>query len=288
MAEYLPQKPWDTVLIDPLHGRNVKPRVCGLSMVIDKGLGIRETLDLVETAGPYIDFLKLGFGTSMLYSKSLLQNKINILREYDIHVYPGGTLLEAAVLQGRWKEFYRTAKKLGFTAVEVSDGTIPLDLNLRKELIQEAKNLGFLVLSEVGKKEADVHLPVDEQVEIIRRDLECGVFKVIIEGRESGKAVGIYEANGSIRKDDIDRLIGNLKSGNSIIWEAPLKSQQEELIARFGVNVNLGNLAPEAILSVETLRRGLRSDTLRLAMRNKEVHTGEPFQAALYAEEAKI
>ncbi|WP_018130749.1 phosphosulfolactate synthase [Effusibacillus pohliae] len=266
MNDFLPQKPWDTVLRDPLPGRNLKPRTCGLSMVIDKGLGIRETLDLAELAAPYIDFLKLGFGTSMLYSKSLLQNKINILREHDIHVYPGGTLLETAVLQGCWKDFMRTSKKLGFTAIEVSDGTVTIDLELRRQLIQEAKHIGFLVLSEVGKKESGVHLPIEKQLELIRHDLDCGVFKVIIEGRESGKDVGIYEASGAIRKDDVDRLLEQLTSADCIIWEAPLKSQQEALIAQFGPNVNLGNLFPHDIITVESLRRGLRSDTLRLAM----------------------
>lgn len=266
---FLPQRPWGSVLEDPLSGRHDKPRLTGLSMIIDTGLGIRETLDLVELAGPYIDFLKLGFGTSVLYSKSLLQNKINLLREHDIHVYPGGTLLETAVMQNRWKEYMQNAKKLGFSAIEVSDGTINLEKPLRKQLIQEARNLGFIVLSEVGKKENGVHLPVEEQLELIQHDLEAGVFKVIIEGRESGKSVGIYEENGSIRKDDVDRLTEKLTFVDSIIWEAPLKSQQEELIARFGVNVNFGNLQPREIISVESLRRGLRSDTLRLALREQ-------------------
>lgn len=265
----LPQRPWGSVLEDPLSGRHDKPRLTGLSMIIDTGLGIRESLDLVELAGPYIDFLKLGFGTSVLYSKSLLQNKINLLREHDIHVYPGGTLLETAVVQNRWKEFMQNAKKLGFSGIEVSDGTIILDNKLRKQLIQEARNLGFVVLSEVGKKESGIHLPVEEQYELIQHDLETGVFKVIIEGRESGKSVGIYEENGSIREDDVEQLTEKLTSVDSIIWEAPLKSQQEELIARFGVNVNFGNLQPRDIISVESLRRGLRSDTLRLALREQ-------------------
>jgi phosphosulfolactate synthase len=263
---FVPQRPWDSVLDDPLTGRNDKPRLSGLSMLIDTGLGIRETLDLVELAGAYIDFLKLGFGTSVLYPRSLLQNKINFLREHDIHVYPGGTLLETAVLQNRWKEFLRQAKNLGFSAIEVSDGTIVMDRKLRQQLIQEARNLGFLVLSEVGKKESGIHLPVEEQLDLIQHDLDAGVFKVIIEGRESGKSVGIFEANGSIRRDDMERLANRLRSVDSIIWEAPLKSQQEELIARFGVNVNFGNLQPWDIMSVESLRRGLRSDTLRLAV----------------------
>jgi phosphosulfolactate synthase len=281
MTDFFPQRPWDSILSDPLPGRNAKPRICGLSMLIDKGLGIRQTLDLAELAGPYIDFLKLGFGTSTLYPKSFLQNKINILREYDIHVYPGGTLLEAAVIQGRWFEFMQSAKKIGFTAIEVSDGTITMDKEMRRKLIQEARNLGFLVLSEVGKKEEDVHLPIEEQIELIERDLDAGVFKVIIEGRESGKSVGIYEANGSLRKDDIDRLVEKLNSPDCLIWEAPLIKQQEELISKFGPNVNFGNIAPSEIVSVECLRRGLRSDTLRLAE--------DPLcPSALWIEESRI
>lgn len=267
---FVPQRPWDFVLDDPLSGRTDKPRLNGLSMIIDTGLGIRETLDLVELAGSYIDFLKLGFGTSVLYPRSLLQNKINFLREHDIHVYPGGTLLETAVMQNRWQEFLQQAKKLGFSAIEVSDGTIMMDRELRRHLIQEARNFGFLVLSEVGKKESGIHLPIEEQLDLIQHDLDAGVYKVIIEGRESGKSVGIFAENGSIRKDDMEELANKLRSVDSIIWEAPLKSQQEELIARFGINVNFGNLQPRDIISVESLRRGLRSDTLRLAM-----HSGE-------------
>lgn len=268
-----PQKPWASVLRDPLLGRNEKPRTRGLSMLIDTGLGMRETLDLVELAGPYIDFLKLGFGTSVLYSKSLLQSKIDLLREHDIHVYPGGTLLETAITQNRWREFLRMAKTLGFSAVEVSDGTIVVDAKIRREIIQEAKDLGFVVLSEVGKKESGLHLPVEEQIEMILTDLESGVFRVIIEGRESGKAVGIYEENGSIRQDDMEQLAEKLPSIDTVIWEAPLKSQQEQLITRFGSNVNLGNLPPRDIISVESLRRGLRSDTLRLALQSEKRYT---------------
>ncbi|BCJ85351.1 phosphosulfolactate synthase [Effusibacillus dendaii] len=289
MAEVSLQKPWEFILDDPLPGRNEKPRISGWTMLIDTGLGIRQTMDLAEIASGYIDFLKIGFGTSQLYGKSLLLNKINMLRDYQIHVYPGGTLLESAVMQNRWKEFMQEAKKIGFSAIEVSDGTLSISKGLRKQLIEEARDLGFLVLSEVGKKEEGTHLPIAEQLEIIEQDLEAGACKVIMEGRESGKSVGIYEANGNIRENDMDFLLNKISSPDLIIWEAPLKSQQQELIARLGGNVNLGNIAPHDILSVEALRRGLRSDTLRHAVQNQresEMYVANPsrFMTSIYVE----
>lgn len=269
MSDSWPQKAWGKLIADPLTGRHEKPRTSGLSMIIDTGMGIRETSDLAELAAPYIDLVKFGFGSSVLYPKSLLQNKIAVLREHEIDVYPGGTLLETAVVQKRWKEFMHMAKKLGFTLIEVSDGTIQLDQQLRKVLIQYARNLGFKVLSEVGKKESGTHLPIEQQLEQIECDLEAGASNVIIEGRESGKSVGIFEEDGAIRADDLQFLSKHLRQIDCVIWEAPLKSQQEQLIRHFGVNVNLGNLPPHDILSVESLRRGLRSDTLRIVLENE-------------------
>lgn len=263
MKQLASNRAWDDLITNPLGGRYEKPRDTGLTMVIDTGLGLLETQDVLELTSLYIDFVKLGFGTSMLYPESILRRKITLLKECQIHVYPGGTFLEVAILQKRWREFMNRSYELGFTAIEVSDGTITYERSLRKQLIRYARSLGFLVLSEVGKKENGVHLPIEQQYDMINQDLEAGAFKVIIEGRESGKGVGIYEEDGALRTREIEKLYMKLGHIDSIIWEAPLKSQQQEFISMFGNNVNMGNIHPRDIIALESLRCGLRGDTLR-------------------------
>ncbi|TCP59415.1 phosphosulfolactate synthase [Tumebacillus sp. BK434] len=261
------ERAWDDILRDPLPGRLAKPRTTnGLTMLIDTGLGLKETDDLVELAGPYIDFVKLGFGTSKLYPAHVLREKITLLQANQIEIYPGGTFLEAAILQNRWHQFLDRCLTLGFRTVEVSDGTIPLSWQQREEIIRYASAQGLKVITEVGKKEDGVHLPVDTQLAMIDADLAAGAFKVILEGRESGKAVGMFAEDGSIRQDDFDELTANVQNLDQLIWEAPLKSQQEELICKFGPNVNFGNINPRDTIALEALRCGLRSDTLRFTL----------------------
>jgi phosphosulfolactate synthase len=255
---------WDDLLCDPIPGRLAKKRTAhGLTMLIDTGLGLQETRDLVELAAPYIDYLKLGFGTSKLYPSHLLTEKIQLLKEQRIDVYPGGTFLEIAILQNKWQPFLERCLLLGMHTVEVSDGTITLPPKLRRLIIREAKSYGFNVFTEVGKKENGSALPVEVQLALIEADLEAGANKVIIEGRESGKAVGLYKEDGTLRRDDFDALVERVADPADLIWEAPLKSQQIELIQTFGPNVNLGNIHPRDAISLEALRTGLRSDTLR-------------------------
>jgi phosphosulfolactate synthase len=265
------ERAWDDILRDPLPGRLSKPRTaCGLTMLIDSGIGLRETHDLVELAAPYIDFVKLGFGTSKLYPTNLLRDKIRLLRSYDIDVYPGGTFLEAAILQNKWQEFLNRSQHLGFRTIEVSDGTIQLDKGLRIEMIHYAREKGFKVITEVGKKADGAFLPIETQLAMIQADLDAGAFKVIIEGRESGKSVGLFDADGSIRKDDFDALVEQVSNVEQLIWEAPLKAQQEELIRAFGPNVNFGNINPRDTMALEALRCGLRGDTLRYTVEERE------------------
>ncbi|ARU63043.1 phosphosulfolactate synthase [Tumebacillus avium] len=261
------ERAWDDILRDPLPGRLAKPRTTsGLTMLIDTGLGLQETGDLVELAGPYIDYVKLGFGTSKLYPVHVLRDKIELLQANQIEIYPGGTFLEAAVLQNRWHQFLERCLVLGFRTVEVSDGTIPLSQQKREEIIRHANAEGLKVITEVGKKEDGLHLPVETQLEMIEADLAAGAFKVILEGRESGKSVGMFAQDGSIRQDDFDALTSQVKNLDQLIWEAPLKSQQEELIKKFGPNVNFGNINPRDTIALEALRVGLRSDTLRFTL----------------------
>lgn len=261
------ERAWDDILRDPLSGRVAKPRTDrGLTMLIDSGIGLRETHDLVEIAGSYIDFVKLGFGTSKLYPSSILRDKIRLLKSHQIEVYPGGTFLEAAILQNKWQDFLKRCQELHFQTIEVSDGTISLEPELRVEIIQYARSIGFKVITEVGKKEDGMFLPVETQLSMIQADLDAGAYKVIIEGRESGKSVGMFEADGSIRKDEFDALVENVENVEQLIWEAPLKSQQEELIRTFGPNVNFGNINPREAIALEALRVGLRGDTLRMTI----------------------
>jgi phosphosulfolactate synthase len=235
-------------------------------MVIDKGLGLTETRDLLELAADYIDFIKLTFGTSAFYSAGLLRQKIDLVRSYGVNIFPGGTFLEVAMTQGKLNQYISRARELGFTYIEVSDGTITMSESDRESAIKGVLDAGLPVLSEVGKKDSEDSLPLDRIVEQIRLDLAWGASKVIVEGRESGKGVVIYDKDGAVRDDDLEYLASEAGDSSHILWEAPLKNQQQALIQRFGPNVNLGNVAPGDILALEALRVGLRGDTLRTSL----------------------
>lgn len=257
---------WAEVITMPIPGRVQKPRVQGLTMVIDKGLGLNSTADLLSLAGDHIDFIKLGFGSSALYNTELLAKKISLVRDHAVHIYPGGTMLEIAVRQNVAECFLQIAWKLGFSAIEVSDGTVPMTPQTRSTLIKMAKKTGFLVLSEAGKKDPAQKLSVESIACQVEADLVAGAAKVILEARESGKGIGIFNDQGEIRENVFSALVKRLPDTSSIIWEAPLKNQQEELIHVFGPNVNLGNIPAGEVIALESLRTGLRSDTLKTTL----------------------
>jgi phosphosulfolactate synthase len=259
------QKAWDKIIRMPVPGRSRKPRTVGLTMVIDKGIGLRLMADLVEIAGDYIDLIKLTFGTSAFYDRTLLKKKNELIRASGIEVMPGGTFLEVAFWQGGVDQYLKRAKALGFSAIEISDGTIAIERPRRKDLIQKSLDLGFKVITEVGKKDAKEVLPIALIHQLIGEDLDAGAFKVIIEAREAGKGVGIFDQEGRTRIDEVENIIAGAKNALDLIWEAPLKNQQQDLILRFGPNVNLGNIPYEEILALEALRQGLRGDTLKKA-----------------------
>lgn len=265
---------FDGVVTSPLQGRQPKPRSAGHTMVIDKGLGLSQMGDLLELAAEYIDYVKLGFGTAALYPSHLLRAKIGLIRSYGIEAYPGGTFLEVAVIQDAVPAYLERAMNLGFTCVEVSDGTISLPPDRRFELISMAKAAGFQVISEVGKKDAASELDPEEALAQIRADLAAGASKVILEGRESGAGAGIYDKAGRLKAGPMERIVAGVADPHLLMWEAPLKAQQEEFIGRFGPNVNLGNIAPTDVLALEALRTGLRGDTLRLALDRFETGAG--------------
>ena len=243
--------------------RSVKPRDTGFTMVLDKNLGLSALRDLLESSAHVIDLVKLGWGTSAVQDASFIRRKCAMLKEYGVMVCPGGTLTELAWLQGRTDSFVKQAAELGFTCIEVSNGTVPMGQPAKLELIAAALHAGFRVISEVGSKlsEEDERITVDERIAQVRAELAAGAWKVILEARESGTQ-GIFDANGAAQLDMLQTLTEQLDARN-LIFEAPLRSQQTDLILLLGNHVNLGNVAPADVIALETLRLGLRSDTLR-------------------------
>ena len=235
-----------------------KPRQVGLTHVIDKGLNLRDIEGLFDTAGEYVDIVKLGWGTS--YVTGNLEKKIALYRSLDTPVVCGGTLFEAAVARGRLDEYRSWLHENRFSHVEVSDGTIDLPHERKLELIAELAR-EFVVMSEVGSKDSDVVYAPYQWVEWMRDDLAAGAWKVITEGREEGTA-GIYRRDGDMRTGLIDEIVHGIEVGD-IIFEAPAKLAQAWFVRTFGPEVNLGNIPPEEVIPLETLRLGLRADTLK-------------------------
>lgn len=264
------QRPFDGVLQAPLPGRLARPRTAGLTMLLDKGLGISATNDLLEISAPYMDWLKLGFGTAALYGSGLLRSKVRLARSFGVEAYPGGTFCEVALHQGALPAYLERCQALDFRWIEVSDGTIDLDPQRRAEAIRAARKAGFHVLTEVGKKDGR-RLSIGLICEMVARDLDAGADWVIMEGRESGMGVGLYDQKGRLDEDSLERVLESVPDPNRLIWEAPQKAQQEQLITRIGSNVNLGNIPPGDLLALEAMRQGLRGDTFRLALERSEV-----------------
>jgi phosphosulfolactate synthase len=259
------KKAWEDVIAMPVGGRSKKPRSVGLTMVIDKNMGKIRLQDLIQTAGDYIDVIKLTFGTSAFYDEKLLKEKNALLTSANIDVMPGGTFLEVAIWQKAFDAYLMKAAELGFSALEVSDGTIEMDLLTRKTSIQKAINAGFKVFTEVGKKDPQEALPLSLVHHLIHEDMANGAEKVIVEAREAGKGVGIFDEAGNIKLGEVESIVSNVDDTGCLLWEAPIKNQQQALILRFGNNVNLGNIPPDEILALEALRQGVRGDTLKQA-----------------------
>jgi phosphosulfolactate synthase len=256
-------KPWENVFTN-LNDHCCKPRRTGATMMIDKCQGPKATADVLAMTGDYIDHWKLSFGTSALLDEDLLRDKIASVREHEILVYPGGTLTEYAIFRGACRPFIRRAKELGFNGIEISDGTIHLSASARRDAIRFALDQGLTVVSEVGKKDVAQQPSAEELAEQALADFDSGAAWVIVEARESGKGVGIYREDGSVDEEDVNVIASALNSHlGRLIWEAPLKHQQEYFIVRFGPDVSLGNIQPRDVLGVEALRAGLRFETLR-------------------------
>ena len=243
-------------LLPFLPDRPLKPRNSGITMVMDKGLSIREAEDFMSVGSEYTDYVKLGFGTSLITPG--FEKKIALYKKAGVIPYFGGTLFEAFIIRNMFEEFVDFLNKNEIDTVEVSDGSYDIEHKRKLEYINKLALRGT-VISEVGSKKKDVIYTPDEWVALMRAELLAGSVKVIAEARESG-TTGIYNEDGSINNEIISAISEHVKLEN-VIWEAPLKSQQAWFIRHFGANVNLGNIAPNEIIPLESLRLGLRGDT---------------------------
>lgn len=236
--------------------RPAKPRTNGLTMIMDKGLSLNEAENMIVLKSELTDIVKLGFGTSLLTRN--IDKKISLYREAGIDVYTGGTLFEAFIVRNQLDDFYRLMDKLKLEMVEVSDGCIQMEHEKKCELIHKLSK-DFKVISEIGSKDESLTIEDDKWVSYMKKELEAGSWKVIAEAREGGN-VGMFETDGEIKEQLIKKITKEIDESN-ILWEAPLKKQQVWFINELGANVNLGNISPNSIISLECLRLGLRGDT---------------------------
>ena len=254
--------------------RPEKPRNKGITMMMDKGLSLREVESFIEANGHLTDIVKFGFGTA--YVANNLEEKIKIYRENGIRPYFGGTLFEAFYARGKFEDYLRVLDKYKLDLAEISDGSIILDHDVKCELINRMSK-ERTVLSEVGSKDSGILISPNRWIKMMTTELEAGSWKVIAEGREAGN-VGVFRPNGTAHTMLINKIIAKVKP-DDILWEAPQKNQQVWFIKLFGANVNLGNIGPHELIPLECLRLGLRGDTFfdflpaDYAERLKQVHS---------------
>lgn len=236
--------------------RTSKPRNSGMTMVMDKGLSLRQVEDFLEVSGGYTDIVKLGWATS--YVTPNLKEKLKLYREAGIPVYFGGTLFEAFIIRNQYDDYCRMLDTFQLEYAEVSDGSITIEHDIKCEYIRKLSKQ-ITVISEVGSKDVQKIFAPYKWIQLMKAELEAGSWKVIAEARESGN-VGIYRDSGEVRQGLVDEILTQIPA-ETIIWEAPQKAQQVWFIKLIGSNVNLGNIAPADMVPLETLRLGLRSDT---------------------------
>jgi len=236
--------------------RAQKPRQHGFTMAMDKGLSCREAEDFLSTSAEYTDIVKLGWGTSFVTPK--LKEKLQIYKDAGIPTYFGGTLFEAFAIRGQFDDYRKILDKYDMPFAEVSDGSIELDHDLKCEYIRKLSDQ-VTVLSEVGSKDAEKIIPPYKWIKLMQAELDAGAWKVIGEAREGGN-VGLFRSSGEVRSGLVEEILTKIPS-EKIIWEAPIKAQQVWFIKLLGTNVNLGNIAPNEIIPLETIRIGLRGDT---------------------------
>jgi phosphosulfolactate synthase len=242
--------------ISRLPERSVKPRNSGITMAMDKGLSHREAEDFMSVCSDHVDIVKLGWATSFVTPK--LKEKIEIYHSAGIPVYLGGTLLEAFIIRNQFEDYLRILDKFDLNYAEVSDGSIDLEHDEKCNYIKRLSE-NVTVLSEVGSKDAEKIIPPYKWIQLMNKELEAGAWKVIGEAREGGN-VGLFRSSGEVREGLVDEILTQIPF-EKIIWEAPQKSQQVWFIKLLGTNVNLGNIAPNEVIPLETIRLGLRGDT---------------------------
>ncbi|MEY3645583.1 MAG: Phosphosulfolactate synthase [Bacteroidota bacterium] len=236
--------------------RTSKPRQKGLTMVMDKGLSLRQVEDFIEMGGAYTDIVKLGWATS--YVTPNLKEKLAIYKSAGIPVYFGGTLFEAFYIRGQFDEYRRVLDQYGMEYAEVSDGSVEMESDVKCEFIRTLAQQ-VTVLSEVGSKDEAKIIPPYKWIKLMRMELEAGAWKVIGEAREGGN-VGLFRSSGEVRQGLVEEILTEIPE-EKILWEAPQKSQQVWFVKLVGANVNMGNIAPNEVISLETIRLGLRGDT---------------------------
>lgn len=254
-----------------LPDRPPRPRSSGLTLMLDKGLSPRQVENLLDVAADYIDLVKFGWGTALITPK--LEEKIALYRSAKIPVYFGGTLFEAYYLRRQADKYRQLLVSLGIEHLEISDGSVEMPHEEKLSLIASLAS-DFVVLSEVGSKDVDQIMPPYRWVQLIQAELSAGSWKVVCEARESGTA-GLYRPNGEIRSGLVDEIV-DLVDRSKIIFEAPQKAQQVWFIKHSGANVNLGNISPDEVLPLETLRLGLRADTLFEFYRRSPIAAPQP------------
>lgn len=251
--------------LSKLPERTQQPRTHGVTMVMDKGLGLDEVRNFLSVASPYVDFVKLGFGTAHVTAH--LREKMDAYQSENVPVYFGGTLFEAFLIRNQFDDFVAIAKDYGLRHVEVSDGSITIPHAEKCGYIEKlAKD--FTVLSEVGSKDATNIMAPYKWIELMRAELEAGSSFLIAEAREAGN-VGIYRDSGEVRQGLVQEILTQIPA-EKIIWEAPQKGQQVYFLKLLGANVNLGNIAPAEVLPLEATRVGLRGDTFNLFLEKED------------------
>ena len=251
-------------ILTQLPVRTSKARENGLTMMMDKGLNLRQTEDFLSSNHEHTDIIKLGFGTSIITHN--IAEKIKLFQNNDMLVYAGGTLFEAFAIRKQLDDYKKYMNHIGLEMVEISDGSMSMHHDIKCEIIADFSK-DFKVISEVGSKDASVEISIENWQNWIQNELSAGSWKVITESRESGN-VGIWNDDGGIKSELIDKIAKNIIVEN-IIWEAPKKEQQVWFIKKFGTNVNLGNIAFDEVIPLETLRLGLRGDTFNLFLQNE-------------------
>jgi len=243
-------------ILSKLPERIIKPRKVGLTMMMDKGMSIRQVEDFLASSSEHADIVKLGFGTSIITPN--ISEKIKLYQENGMLVYAGGTLFEAFAIRNQINDYKDYLNTLGLEMVEISNGSMIIDHNVKCEYIADFSK-DFKVISEVGSKDESVQIKNDNWINWMQKELEAGSWKVIAEAREGGN-IGVFDKDGGIKAELINKIVNQVPI-SKIVWEAPQKDQQVWFINQFGANVNLGNISPNDVISLECLRLGLRGDT---------------------------